>query len=168
LVKYRRTRIAGGTYFLTATLNNRRSTLLTDHINVLKACLRETIRRRPFRIEAMVVLPDHWHAIWCLPPGDDNYSGRMRCLKSRFVRELRKAGVQGVHDRNGECTIWQRRFWEHVILDEGDLERHADYIHFNPVKHGLVLDARDWPHSSLHRWIRMGRLPEGWGSADPE
>ena len=62
-----------------------------------------------------------------------------------------------------EKGIWQRRYWEHVIRDDADLSRHVDYIHFNPVKHGLVSRVCDWPNSSFHRYVKGGLLSIDWG-----
>jgi putative transposase len=62
-----------------------------------------------------------------------------------------------------ERGIWQRRYWEHLIRDDQDLQAHVDYIHHNPVKHGYVAQASAWPHSSIHRYIRMGWVKEDWG-----
>jgi REP-associated tyrosine transposase len=108
----------------------------------------------------MVVLPEHLHCIWTLPEGDSNYSIRWALIKSAFTRSTALGTAKA---RNGERTLWQRRFWEHTIRDDGDLERHIDYIHFNPVKHGHVARVRDWPYSSFHRYVRQNTLPLDWG-----
>jgi putative transposase len=104
----------------------------------------------------VVVLPDHIHAVWRLPAGDANFPGRWRRIKQRVTlamrAELRSAG-----------SAWQPRYWEHLIRDDEDLQRHVDYIHYNPVKHGLVQAPRDWPHSSFHRFVAQGLLAAGWG-----
>lgn len=120
------------------------------------------------RDEAMVVLPEHLHALWRLPADDGDYATRWMLLKQSFTRRLTELGAlapQAEQPRGhvGERTVWQRRFWEHQICDEAELARHIDYIHFNPVKHGWVLRARDWPYSSLHRFVREGKLPQDWG-----
>ena len=159
---------AGATYFFTLTLEDRGARHLVDHVAELRACLGQVKARHPFDIEAMVVLPEHLHAVWRLPVDDGDYATRWMLLKQSFTRRLTELGVlaapdsrrRGVH---GERALWQRRFWEHQIRDEVDLARHIDYIHFNPVKHGWVLRARDWPYSSLHRYIRQGKLPPDWG-----
>jgi putative transposase len=113
-------------------------------------------------IDAIVILPDHLHAIWTLPDGDADYSGRWRAIKSRFTRELRASGIPLTCDDRGEYRLWQRRFWEHTIRDDNDFNRHVDYIHWNPVKHGLTFRVADWPYSSFHRYTRLGLLPEDW------
>ena len=143
MTSYRRNFIAGGSFFFTANLANRRLNLLTDHIEELRAAFRQTRLRHPFTIDAMVVLPDHLHAIWTLPNGDADFAGRWRLIKSAFSRNLPK-GEAISHSRpaKGERGIWQRRFWEHTIRDEDDFARHFDYIHINPVKHRLSRECR--------------------------
>ena len=163
MVRYRRNFIPGGSFFFTVNLAERRLRLLTENINVLRAAFRETRARHPFVIEAIVVLPDHLHAIWSLPENDCDYSMRWRLLKSAFSRML-PAGERISESRRGkgERGIWQRRDWEHTLREERDLVRHIDYIHFNPVKHGHVTRVADWPHSSFHRLVRDGVYPEDW------
>jgi putative transposase len=98
-----------------------------------------------------------------LPADDADFSNRWRLIKRRFTDAVVKAGVPIARHRNGEYALWQRRFWEHTIRDERDFERHVDYIHFNPVKHRLVAEVRDWPYLSFHHYVRLGLLPEDWG-----
>ena len=117
---------------------------------------------RPFTIEAIVVLPEHLHAVWTLPSGDSDFSGRWRRIKAYFTHRLVAAGVPVERHRNGEYALWQRRFWEHTIRNETDFERHVDYVRFNPVKHKLVSGAREWRYSSFHLYVRRGVLPAGW------
>jgi putative transposase len=109
-----------------------------------------------------VVLPDHLHVVMTLPPGDADFSNRWSLIKRRFTSAVAKMGVTIARHANGEYALWQRRFWEHTIRDDTDFERHVDYIHFNPVKHRLVTRVRDWPHSSFHRYVRHGLMPEDW------
>ena len=168
MVRYRRNRVAGGTYFFTVTLRDRRSTALVDHIGLLRAAIRYTRRKRMFVIEAMVVLPDHLHAIWTLPPGDDDYSARWRVFKSRFTQLMVNDGIDIEKNAKGEYNLWQRRYWEHTILDKADLNRHVDYIHYNPVRHGYAPSPAGWPYSSFHRYVRAGLLPPDWGSTNIE
>ena len=151
MVNYRRNRVPGGTYFFTVVLANRASSTLIDHIDLLGQAMRETRAKHPFETLAIVVLPDHLHAIWRLPDLDQAYSMRWRMIKSLFTRKLGQSGVRLPMRSNGERRLWARRFWEHTIRDEIDLRRHIDYIHFNPVKHGWVEQAVEWPHSSLRR-----------------
>lgn len=156
MVLYRRNRVAGGTYFFTVTLRDRSSDLLVRHVDLLREAFRLVHNIRPFTIDAIVILPEHCHALWTLPEGDTDYSGRWRAIKSHFTRHLRTAGVRLIRDNRGEYQLWQRRFWEHTIRDERDYRHHVDYIHYNPVKHGLVEQAADWPYSSIHRYVRLG------------
>ena len=164
MVFYRRNRVAGGTYFFTVTLRDRSSNVLIRHIGLLRDAFREVRAERPFAIDAIVVLPDHLHAIWTLPEEDSDYSGRWRAIKSRFTRKLRASGMPLTRDPRGEYRLWQRRFWEHTMRDDRDFEHHVNYIHWNPVKHGLTERAMDWPYSSFHRYVRLGLLPKDWGS----
>ncbi len=162
MVSYRRNPVAGGTYFFTANLRDRRQTLLVEHVDAFREVVRGVRREIPFVIDAMVILPDHWHAVWTLPEGDAAYARRMRLIKSRFTRKLLAAGVVLAKDGRGDYDLWQKRYWEHTIRDDLDLEAHVNYVHINPVKHGYVKRAVDWPHSTLHRYVRNGLLPADW------
>jgi putative transposase len=142
--------------------------LLVDHVHVLREAIQKVRRSHPFHIDAIVVLPEHLHCIWTLPPGDVDYSMRWRQIKSAFSVSLPKTESRSAsRRRSGERGIWQRRFWEHTLRDEGDFGRHVDYVHFNPVKHGYVKRAIDWPWSSIHRFVKRKILSEDW-SAEPE
>ena len=165
MVNYRRARIPGASYFFTVTLRDRRSCLLTENVDALREAIRAVKRQSPFRIDAVVVLPDHLHTLWTLPEGDENFSGRWRAIKARFTRLLLKRGIGLERNLRGEYALWQRRFWEHVIRDDSDFARHADYIHYNPVKHGLVRQPIEWRWSSVHRYIRLGLLAPDWATA---
>jgi putative transposase len=137
--------------------------LLIDNIDVLRAATAWTRRGYPFHIDAVVVLPDHIHAIWTLPPGDADFSTRWRFIKSRFARAIPKnERLSRVRRSRGERGIWQRRFWEHLIRDETDYARHVEYCYINPIKHGLVHRVRDWPHSSFQRDVRAGIFLIDW------
>ncbi|MBX9904959.1 MAG: transposase [Burkholderiales bacterium] len=162
MVSYRRNRIAGGTYFFTVNLRDRRQTLLVDHVGALREVVRGVRDETPFMIDAMVILPDHWHAVWTLPEGDTAYARRIRLIKSRFTRRLLAAGVHLTKDGRGDYDLWQKRYWEHTIRDDLDFEAHVNYVHINPVKHGYVRRAVEWPHSTFHRYIRNGILPADW------
>lgn len=163
MVRYRRNFVPGGMFFFTVTLDDRRSSALVDYVASLRSAFRKTRSERPFVIDAIVVLPDHLHAILTLPPGDPDFSGRWRRIKSLFTRSVVAAGVPVSRDDRGEYALWQKRFWEHTIRGDGDFERCADYIHFNPVKHRLVTSPAAWPFSSLHRYVRARALPRDWG-----
>jgi putative transposase len=164
---YRRNRVPGGTYFFTVTLLDRNSSLLTDHIDALRTAVRATRIRAPFHIDAWVVLPEHMHCVWTLPPGDSDYSGRWRAVKKAFSKAM-EPGEQrsAVRHARGERGIWQRRFWEHTIRHDKDYANHVDYVHSNPVKHGLVPEPAAWPHSSFHRAVAAGLYPADWACQD--
>src|SRR5882724_4625362 len=166
MVFYRRNFIPGGTYFFTVALTDRKRDWLVRHINLLRLAFRRAKRERPFTIDAIVVLPEHLHCVWTLPPGDADYSHRWRLIKARFSKDLLLAGAPIHQSAKGEYNVWQRRFWEHTVRDEADLLAHVDYIHYNPVKHGLVTRVSDWPYSSFHRFVRMGWLSADWAD-DP-
>jgi putative transposase len=145
MTNYRRSLVPGGTFFFTVNLADRR-------------------QRHPFTIEAIVVLPDHLHTMWTLPEGDGDFPTRWRLIKSAFSRQVGRAGsVTRSRLGKGERSVRQRRYWEHAIRDEDDCNRHLDYIHFNPVKHGHVNRACDWPYSSFPRMVRRGLYPDDWG-----
>jgi len=154
MVRYRRNFVAGGTFFFTVTLADRRASTLVDRIAVLRAAFRVTQSERPFAIDAIVILPDHLHAVMTLPPDDPGFSGRWRRIKSRFTHDVMRNGLPVMRNRRGEYALWQRRFWEHTVRDESDFARHVDYSHYNPVKYGLVSRVSDWPHSSFHRYVK--------------
>ncbi len=162
--RYARAWVPGGTFFFTVALLERRRRLLTDHIDALRAAFRTVMQRRPFTIDAIVILPDHFHAVWTLPPGDADFSTRMRLIKTTFSRSIPQTErLSPRRAAKGERGIWQRRFWEHVIRDEQDWHRHVDYVHYNPVKHGYVRCVRDWPYSTFHRYVEAGIYPATWG-----
>jgi putative transposase len=145
---YRRASVPGGCWFFTVNLLERRQTLLVDHVADLRAAIAATRETYPFIIDAFVVLPDHLHTIWSLPPGDSDFSTRWRLIKNRFARALPKVEhLSAVRADRGERGIWQRRFWEHLIRDETDYERHVEYCYINPLKHGLATRVSDWPYS---------------------
>jgi putative transposase len=164
--RYVRAFVPGGTYFFTVALLERHRRLLVDQIDDLRTVFADARRRRPFAMDAIVVLPDHLHCVWTLPAGDADFSTRWHDIKSRFAaRVARGERLSARRQVKRERGIWQRRFWEHVIRDELDFERHVDYIHYNPVKHGHVVRAADWPHSSFHRDVRRGIYPADWTAA---
>jgi putative transposase len=165
MTAYRRAYAPGATWFFTVALAERRANpLLVARVDALRAVFRDVQAHHPFRIDAIVVLPEHLHCLWTLPPNDANYSMRWSQIKARFSRAI-PHGEQMTASRikRGERGIWQRRFWEHQFRDEEDFARHVDYIHWNPVKHGHVIRPADWPYSSFHRYVRDGLLPLDWG-----
>jgi putative transposase len=163
MTSYRRNFIPGGSFFFTVNLADRRLSLLTAHIDLLRAAFREIHQRHPFTIDAIVVLPEHLHSVWTMPEGDADFATRWRQIKSAFSRNLASdEPVSPSRAARGERGIWQRRYWEHTIRDEEDYARHIDYVHINPVKHGLVKRVRDWAPSSFHRHVELGIYPEDW------
>ncbi len=96
---YRRTWVPGGTYFFTVTLHDRRSNLLTREIDLLRRVVAQTRRRHPFRIDAWVVLPEHMHCLWTLPPDDADFATRWKVIKSGFARRI--PATNHVPSRNG-------------------------------------------------------------------
>ena len=161
---YRRAWHPGGTYFFTVNLLERRDNdLLTRHINTLREVVQSVRLRHPFIIHGWVVLPEHLHCVIELPENDQDFSTRWRLIKSDFSKALPKDERRSeVRVKRGERGIWQRRFWEHLIRDEADFRAHMDYVHFNPVKHGLVKCVKDWPYSTFHRLVEQGVYPLDW------
>jgi len=168
MTNYRRNYIQGGYYFFTVVLNDRKSDLLIRYINELRAAFSEVKRRHPFEIIAIVVLPEHLHCILRLPEGDDDFSLRLRQVKANFSRKLPKIErISASRKKKQERGIWQRRFWEHSIRDDEGLNRHIEYIYFNPVKHELVDYVADWEYSSFHRDVKKGLFTNSWlGNGD--
>lgn len=183
---YRRYRVAGGTYFFPVNLLERYpNDLLVRHIELLRTVARKVRGNRPFHIDAWVILPDHLHCVWSLPPGDDDFTNRWRLIKQGFSKALpmteRRSSVRiarGESQGQGlalpgalrmQRAIWQRRFWEHVIRSDKDYAAHVDYCHINPFKHGYVKRVADWPFSTFHRYVESGLYPVDWagmGEAD--
>jgi len=162
---YHRAWHPGGTYFFTVNLEQRQGNdLLIRHIDLLRESVRLVRQRHPFAIHGWVVLPDHLHCVIELPPGDADFATRWRLIKARFSRGI-PAGeaLSPGRSRRGERGIWQRRYWEHLIRDDADFRGHMDYIHINPVKHGLVKKVADWPYSTFLRLIEAGVYPVDWG-----
>jgi putative transposase len=166
---YLRAWVPRGTFFFTVVTFDRRK--IFNHPQgrrILEKAVNKVCEELPFFLDAWVLMPDHLHTIWTLPKGDTNYGKRVGLIKAHFS----KAAKTWFHDDSllnpsrrsrRETTIWQRRFWEHLIRDEEDLAKHFDYIHYNPVKHGQVLRVRDWPYSSFHRLVKEGIYPIHWG-----
>ena len=165
--EYRRNRVAGGTYFFTVNLLDRNSRMLTREIDALRDAVRYVRARAPFHIDGWVVLPEHMHWMWTLPADDMNYSARWRDIKKEFLKRVPCGEFRSAAQvRRGERGIWQRLFWEHTIRDDRDYAPHLDYIHFNPVKHGLVQRAGDWELSSFRRCVELGLYPADWVGSD--
>ena len=158
----------GGTFFFTLVTYNRYPIFNSPSAReLLGETFRVAIERYPFTMDAICLLPDHLHCIWTLPENDKNYSLRWSFIKSFFTHRydgtaMIPTGLNKSREKRREGRVWQRRFWEHVIHDELDLERHFDYIHYNPVKHGLVQRVEDWEWSSFHRYVKLGWYPMKW------
>ncbi len=166
---YRRAFVPGGMYFF--TLKTERNAPVFSEISsvrLLGDIFREAIVKWQFTIEAVVLLPDHLHAIWSLPTGDASYSHRLAWIKKEFTKRYLAGGgteqwVSSSRKQHRRRGVWQRKFWEHSLRDEVDFQKHFDYIHWNPVKHGYVNCPSAWPHSSFHRWVAKGVYPADWG-----
>lgn len=170
---YRRWYVPGGTYFFTVVTYRRRK-LFDQQLarDLLGKAMRTIGEELPCETVAIVLLPDHLHAVWTLPPGDTDYSIRWKKIKDEFTTTWLAAGgtelpVTPAQARRGHRGVWQKRFWEHTIRDEEDLENHCDYAHYNPVKHGYVQRPWDWPFSSFRRFVQLGHYPWDWGRREP-
>ena len=171
---YRRVKIKGGTYFFTLVTNQRYQIFHNNNAIGLFLDAQQHVRNlHPFTIIAFCILPDHIHFLWEMPLYDADYSLRIGEIKKRFSKcYIAKYGnpfpINTNQQKRGESGIWQRRFWEHTIRDEGDLNRHIDYIHYNPVKHGLVKQVKTWPNSSFFDYVNLGLYDEDWGQYDSQ
>jgi putative transposase len=161
--RYIRAKARSSIFFFTVVLAQRPSNLLFDEIDRLRRIYQTVQQRHPFETVAICILPDHIHAIWDLPEDDPDFSSRWSLIKSGFSRGLGPQARSTSKIAKREKGVWQRRYWEHAIRNDADLERHVDYIHFNPVKHGHVTRVGDWPHSSFHRYVERGLLAADWG-----
>ncbi|MCF6212165.1 MAG: transposase [Gammaproteobacteria bacterium] len=169
---YRRANTAGGTYFFTVVSYRRQEILCDERVrSALREGIDRTRQKYPFEINAWVLLPDHLHCLWTLPKGDANFPVRWAKIK-RHVSLVcgdcykRSAWLSDSRKKHRESTLWQRRYWEHQIRDESDFNRHVEYIHYNPVKHGLCEQPIQWPHSTLHRYVREEKYPADWAMKD--
>ncbi len=173
MADYRRNFVPGGTYFFTVVAAGRRPILTTE---LGRACLHEAVdavlTMFPFKLVATVLLPDHLHAVWTLPAGDDRYPLRWQRIKELFTRRYVSQGGQELprsksRRHKKERGVWQRRYWEHTVRDEDELKKCVDYVHWNPRKHRLVQRVRDWPWSTFHRFVAQGEYDVDWGGTDP-
>ena len=156
MVRYRRNRIAGATYFFTVTLRDRRSDLLVREIEALREAWKKAASRVPHTIIAAVVLPDHLHAVIRMDDGTADFPRLWQDIKKGFTRRT---------SQPGHPSAWQSRYWERTVRDEAELQALVDYVHINPLKHGLVNALEEWPHSTFHRYLRKGWLPRNWAAA---
>ncbi|MEO0535877.1 MAG: transposase [Cyanobacteria bacterium P01_A01_bin.123] len=169
---YRRAYISGGTYFITQVTYQREPWLCT---NIGRKALREAIstvrQKHPFIIEAFVLLPDHFHCLLTLPADNADISLRLKLIKTYVTRHYRQhlkidRNISPSRKKRGERNLWQRRFWEHFIRDERDFAQHCDYIHINPVHHGLCETPQSWQFSSIHRFLDQNIYAPNWGEHD--
>ncbi len=169
MAHYRRTNQAGGTYFFTVVTYQRREILCNGNVlQALRDGIDKTRTKYPFTIDAWVILPDHIHAIWTLPPDDADFANRWRLIKWYVTLACGEILHQpdlmtASKSKHRESTLWQRRYWEHLIRGDADYAKHMDYVHFNPVKHGLVSRVVDWPYSSFHRYVKQNVYAPDWG-----
>jgi putative transposase len=167
--EYRRATTPGGTYFFTVVTYQRQEILTKpESRTILREVINKVKQRYPFTIDAWVLLPDHLHSMWTLPPGDNDFAKRWGLIKAGFTKQAkhlfhREAWMHESKRKRRERTLWQRRYWEHQIRNEEDYRRHMDYLHYNPVKHGLVTRVMDWPYSTFHRYVKQGVYAEDWG-----
>jgi putative transposase len=167
---YRRAYCPGATYFFTV-VTYRRQPIFHDEMarQLLRDAILKTRQNYPFTIDAWVLLPDHLHCIWTLPEHDHDFSIRWNLIKSTFSKSAKPnyhnpQWMNSSKQKHRETTIWQRRFWEHLIQNDDDFTKHFDYIHYNPVKHGYVQRVCDWHYSTFHRYVKTGIYPQDWGS----
>ena len=171
-MQYRRAFAPGGTFFFTLVTEGRRPVFTSaENVQVLRNAFKTVRASRPFEIDAMVVMPDHLHCIWTLPPDDADFSTRWRLIKTWFTKhchpDMRHAPT-AVREAKHQQAVWQHRFWEHQLRDANDFANHVDYIHYNPVKHGLAASPADWPYSSFLRYVKGGIYPIDWGQSAVE
>jgi len=169
-MQYRRAWIAGGSFFFTVVTAERRPVFASRAaVDLLRMAFRAVRSRHSFEMDAVVVLPDHLHCIWSLPEGDADFAMRWRLIKTWFTKryDLVSGNATNRHvsekSQQKRLPVWQNRYWEHALRNEADMMRHVDYIHFNPVKHGLAATVREWPYSSFHRYAEAGLYPPDWG-----
>ncbi|MGB5899899.1 MAG: transposase [Geitlerinemataceae cyanobacterium] len=169
-MQYRRAKTPGATYFFTVVTHDRHRILHEpENVYLLRNAFRYVLQRHPFKIDAIVVLPDHLHTLWTLPEKDADFSTRWRLIKSYFSRQYRspyQGKISKSRQYKGEKAVWQRRFWEHQIRDDRDFVNHLEYIHYNPVHHRLVTAPKDWQYSSFHRYVEAEVYDPMWGSSE--
>jgi putative transposase len=170
--RYRRSVDSSASYFFTVVTYRRQPILCEDNVRTaLRNAIDKVRINRPFAIDAWVLLPDHIHCIWTLPDGDADFSTRWMLIKREVSlacqeSHRRAEWITESKQKHRESTIWQRRFWEHKIRDDHDFTRHADYIHFNPVKHGYAPCVKEWRFSTFHRYVQEGVYPVDWGGCE--
>lgn len=144
---YRHNRVPGRSYFFTVRRADPHSRLLTEQISAFGEAIRQARARRPFHVDAWVVLHNHAHTIWTLPPGDEDHAGRWRAVKIAFSKSVRTA--------RAHALVWQRHYQQRLV-DDDEYARTVDYVHADPVRHGMCMHAAQWPWSSVHRFVATG------------
>ena len=169
-MQYRRAKTPGATYFFTVVTYQRRQILCQpSNVDLLRSAFRYVMEKHPFKIDAIIILPEHLHCLWTLPQEDGDFSNRWRLIKSWFSRQCNlqyQGQISASRQHKGEKAVWQRRFWEHQIKDDRDFVNHVEYIHYNPVHHGLVKAPKDWQYSSFHRYVQQGIYDMMWGASE--
>lgn len=165
--QYRRPVVPGGTVFLTMVTHLRQEFLCTPEARgLLHTALEITRAERPFEIDAIVLIPDHLHLMLKLPEGDADFSTRAAAIKARFTREWVLTHLEVCQSRSRSVhrhqPVWQKRFWDHCIRDKADFNEHLNYVHYNPVKHGLVTCPHLWPWSTFGKWVNRGGYEADW------
>ncbi len=168
MAEYRRAHSPGGTFFFTVVTYDRQPFLCDSSARKLLRTVIEQCRDQwPFEIEAMVLLPDHLHALWTLPENDAAYSKRWGWIKKTFTQCWLESGHLAAEVSESKILrrrlgIWQVRFWEHQIRNEKDMEAHLNYIHYNPVRHGLANCPHSWPYSTFSKWVSREQYTKDW------
>jgi putative transposase len=167
VANYHRAYSNGGIYFFTVVTYERYPIFMQESaIQLLESCFEKEKQVYPFVTNAMVILPDHIHTIWTLPDDDCDFSIRWQQIKGNFSKLYNGNHATNKTEsmaRRREKGIWQRRFWEHAIRNQKDYNKHCDYIHYNPVKHGLVESPSLWKHSSFNIFVKNGFYNCDWG-----
>ena len=170
-MRYRRARVPGGCYFFTVVTHQRHKLFTSEApVKLLRSAFRAVMRKHAFSIDAIVILPDHLHCIWTLPPGDADFARRWRLIKTAFTKHCPPdwCAVKPATARigKGHRSVWQHRYWEHLIRDEADFRAHVEYIHYNPVRHQYVKRPADWVWSSFGLYVQRGVLASDWGATE--
>lgn len=164
---YIRNFLDGGTFFFTVVTYMRYPIFSEGStINLLRDCFKSVMQIHPFEIDAIAILPDHIHTIWTLPDSEADFSTRWKQIKGTFSRNYsgkKHSDISESMHKKGEKGIWQRRFWEHTVRNQEDFNKHCDYIHYNPVKHGLVASPGEWEYSSFNDFVSKGLYVSDWG-----
>ena len=166
-MKYKRYIQPGGTYFFTVVTYKRKKIFQDDEeILLFRKSVKHVRKNHPFEMSAYCICPDHIHMIWTLPENDGDFPTRWRLIKSYFSKNWKQAHQKAStssRDNKNEQMVWHRRYWEHYIRDEDDLNKHIDYIFYNPVKHGYVDTPSKWKYSNFLDYVEKGFYSIDWG-----